>query len=146
VPLYVARLIHCDETETATQVSTGGAPAKIGDVITVDRADWRVQKIVDSGIDQIDEALICTSADGCNYELVLQNLTGSPAPIVENFHADVPLVPSSTLKVDGRPWEVVRSEESGRDGVRRLICRLGKAARRSRHTSATSRACCDTSP
>ncbi len=31
-------------------------------------ANWHLQKIVDSGIDQ-DEALICPPVDGCDYEL-----------------------------------------------------------------------------
>jgi hypothetical protein len=122
VPVYVARLIDCVGLENVEQVATG-EPTKIGDTVSVADREWRVQKIVDSGIDQIDETPICTPVDGCDYELVLQDLIGSPAEIVEDFHAELPLVPGSGLKANGRPWEVVRIEESGREGVPRLICR-----------------------
>lgn len=119
MPVYVARLIECDGTEDVEQLATG-EPAKVGDIIGAADAKWVVQKIVDSDIDQIDEALICTPIDGCDYELVLQDLAGSSAEIVEDFHADTPLVPGTRLKSNGQPWAVVRSEESGRDGCAAL--------------------------
>src|SRR5688500_1197960 len=122
MPIYLAGLIECGGTENVEQFATG-EPAKVGDTISAADAGWVVQKIVNSGFDQIDEALICTPAGGCDYELVLQDLAGSSAEIVEDFHADMPLVPGSGLKANGQPWEVVRSEESGRDGMPRLICR-----------------------
>ena len=120
--IYIARLISCDGIENDEQLATG-EPAKVGDVVAAAGANWRVEKIVASGIDQIDEALICTPVDGCDYELVLQDLAGSTAKIVDDHHAEMPLVPGATAKVDGQPWEVVRDEDSGRDGIRRLICR-----------------------
>ena len=103
MPVYVVRLVGCDGTETADEVSTG-EPAHVGHVVTVDGGEWRVQKIVDSGIDQIDEALICTPGDGCDYELVLQDLAGSSGKIPRGLPR--PAAARSGVETQGRWWNM----------------------------------------